>query len=519
MKKIKYLLLSIFISFAFTISVSAASGSITASTSSKTVAVGSTFTVTVKVSCTDTLGSWQFGVSYDSSVISLQSGETLVVGYSQDGSYKTKSYTYKFKAIKSGTASVKITSPSMVTWDDMNTLFTPSTSGTSVTVKTQAQIEASYSKDNNLKSLSVEGYELTPEFSKDVTEYSLEVPDDVKTINVKASVNDSTARVSGTGEIDISEGANRIEVTVTAQNGAIKTYVINVDVKDLNPIDVTVNGVAYTVVKKAELLTCPTGYTASTIKINDIDVPVFKSELTKLTVLGLKDADGNITMFIYDESANTYKRYDELKGVSLTLYPMDTDSVPSGFHKTTITVNDVDINAFVSDDNDDLVIIYAMDVTTGKEGYYLYEDEDGVFMKYDEDLFSGYMDKNKEYLLYLIALGCISGILFLLSLALASKNSKLKKLLLKYSQSNTVRDESDSQVADEEPTNDDENTLDIEEHEETSGNNELISEEEVSDIREDSAEEEEPEFENILDEDDDLFSEGKKKKKKKKKRR
>ena len=35
---------------------------------------------------------------------------------------------------------------------------------------TQEELEASYSKDNDLKSLSVEGFEISPEFDKDVTE-------------------------------------------------------------------------------------------------------------------------------------------------------------------------------------------------------------------------------------------------------------------------------------------------------------------------------------------------------------
>ena len=212
MKKIKNLLFGLFMVFAFVPSVDAATGSINASTSSKTVAVGSTFTVTVKVSCSEALGSWQFGVSYDSAYISLQSGDVSIAEYG-NGSMKTKSYTYKFKAIKAGNATVRISSPSMVTWNDDSNLFTPSSSNATVTVKTQQEIQASYSKDNNLKSLTVEGYELSPVFNKDVTEYTVSVPDTVEQIKVSAQVNDSKAHVTGTGDISLSQGINKLKLS------------------------------------------------------------------------------------------------------------------------------------------------------------------------------------------------------------------------------------------------------------------------------------------------------------------
>lgn len=428
MKKIIYLFTCLICSLGFMISVNAASGSITATASSKTVVVGSTFTVTVKVSCTDKLGSAQFGISYDSSNISLVSGDTSVVTYG-DGKIKSKSFTYKFKAIKAGNAGIRVTGASMVSWDDVDKLFTPSVSNTSVNVKTQAQIEASYSKDNNLKSLSVQGFTLTPSFSKDVTTYSLEVPDDTESIKVSASVNDANASVRGVGVIDVSEGSNKISVVVTAQNGSTKTYTIDVNVKDLKPIKVSIDGKEYTVVKKADLLTSPTGFTPTTIKINDIDVPGFYNELTVLYIVGLKDSEGKIDLYIYDRENNTYKKYNELKSASLTIYPMEPEKSIDGFDKTKVTINNNEYDAFTKDD---ITVIYGINIETGKKGYYKYDKEDNVLIRYIvENGKAVEVVKTDDYKFYTFALAGISFILLIICIVLGSKNSKLKKLLTK----------------------------------------------------------------------------------------
>jgi len=428
MKYFKNVILALVIMFMCTLGVDAASGSITASSSTKNAVVGSTFTVTVKVSCSEAIGSWQFGVSYDSAYISLVSGDTSVAGYG-DGSTKSKSYTYKFKAIKSGTAGVRISTPLMVSWNDDATMFTPSSSGVQVKVKTQAEIEASYSKDNTLKSLSVEGYELSPEFKKDVTSYTVMVPDTVTEIKVNATKNDGNASVRGAGTINISEGTNKVEVVVTAQNGAIKTYTITVDVKDLNPINVKVDEGDYTVVKKAELMESPIGFNATLVKIGEQEVPGFKSDVLDMTLVGLKGTDGTIGLFIYDEGSNTYSKYVELKGASLTLIPQKLTSVPKGFVKETIKINDSEHEVLKSTSVDNFYLVYAMNVETGKTGYYIYDSDEHGFVKYNSEAFESINDDIKEYKLYLIACGGVILIFLLITIILGNKNSKLKKII------------------------------------------------------------------------------------------
>ena len=53
---------------------------------------------------------------------------------------------------------------------------------------------------------------------------------------------------------------NHHEVKVTAENGSVKTYVINVIVKKYNPIEVKIGDETYTVVRKKSLLEAPRYY-------------------------------------------------------------------------------------------------------------------------------------------------------------------------------------------------------------------------------------------------------------------
>lgn len=85
------------------------------------------------------------------------------------------------------------------------------------------------SGNNNLSSLKVSDGELSPKFSKNTTNYSLSVPYSVSNLTVNAKSEDSKAKVQTSGNTNlVAESTNKVIVTVTAENGAQKTYTINV---------------------------------------------------------------------------------------------------------------------------------------------------------------------------------------------------------------------------------------------------------------------------------------------------
>lgn len=84
--------------------------------------------------------------------------------------------------------------------------------------------------NNNLKSLSVDGYTLSPEFDKDVTSYEVFIPDTVKELNINATADSSKATISGTGKITIDSDTTLATITVTPQVSSEKKYTITINV-------------------------------------------------------------------------------------------------------------------------------------------------------------------------------------------------------------------------------------------------------------------------------------------------
>lgn len=84
------------------------------------------------------------------------------------------------------------------------------------------------SPNNKLSGLNVDGFSLTPTFDKDTLEYNLIVDSSVTNITVNAWAADSNAHVTGAGSMTLRNGTNDVTITVTAQNGTVRTYVIHV---------------------------------------------------------------------------------------------------------------------------------------------------------------------------------------------------------------------------------------------------------------------------------------------------
>lgn len=90
------------------------------------------------------------------------------------------------------------------------------------------------SPNNVLDNIVVEGYSLTPTFSKFTTQYDLIVSHTVESIKISASAMDGKAVISGTGKKVLQVGSNLFEIRVTANNGAVRTYTLMVVRKAAN---------------------------------------------------------------------------------------------------------------------------------------------------------------------------------------------------------------------------------------------------------------------------------------------
>lgn len=409
--------------------VFAASASISV-TGTNSAVVGSTVTVTVKLSSSTGIGSWEYLINYDSSMLKLVEGQTKVADFtSEKGGVKSKSYTLKFKALKSGNAKVSVGSYAMYAYTDESSMSVSAGSKT-IKIMTQAELEASYSKNNNLSKLSVEGYELSPGFNKDTLEYTVELPSNIESIKVSATTQDSKAKVSGTGDISVSEGENKIDILVTAENGSTKTYTIIANVIDSNPIKVSVDGKDYTVIKRASLLTAPELFTETTVNISDVEIPGFYSDITKITLVGLKDIEGNIKLFVYNDG--NYEEYNELKlGNSTLLLKSLKDK--NHFEKTTITINDVKYDCLKVSENSDYALFYALNMATGLEDYYLYDSKEQTLQRFDDELINlledELIEKDKSVKILYGIIGVLIVFILIIIIVFSKKNNKIKKTL------------------------------------------------------------------------------------------
>ncbi len=430
MKRIKKFFMAMLIGLLFPCIVNAASGSINIASSS-TVVVGNKVTVTVTISSGTKMGSWQMSLNYDKSYLQLtnstaRDGGTFMIDYAEDPGVLKKTYTFTFKTLKSGTTKLSVDGYRAYVSSDLSALSL-SANTKQIRIITQAELEASYSKNNNLSALEVEGFTLTPEFKTDILEYSVVVPENTKEVNIKATVQDKRASVNGIGTQAVNPGANKFSVVVRAQSGAEKTYVINVEVKDENPINVAVNGKNYTVVKIKENLPAASLYTETTININGFEIPAYKNDNTNLVLVGLKDEEGNISLFIYNKDKNEYQEYNEIGVNKITIYPLTSNEEIKGYKKDTITINGVKVDGYYYTKDSDYVIIYGINVETGDKGFYMYDKKMQSLIKYNDEYI---IDLNKKIELYSYIIIGFSGVFILMiiiMIVLAKKKSGKKK--------------------------------------------------------------------------------------------
>lgn len=423
MNKILKSLSILIVSLLFTITVDAASANVKVTTNKSQVVVGNTFTVTTKISGSD-LGSWQWTLSYDTKKFKLVSGGNIFFFSESGENQKTKTWT--LKAIAKGSGNITVKAAGAFSYKNESAIKVTTNSKT-VKVITQAELEASYSKDNNLKSLSIDGLKLEPSFNKDTTDYKVTAESNTTEIKINAALSDSKASLSGTGTFKVTEGENKFTITVEAENGSVKKYNILVNVTDPNPITAKINDKDYTVVKRESNLTKPEDYEKKEITINDQKVPAFYNEVNNFTLVGLKNAEGDISLFLYDSETNTFSEYKEIKLDQLKLYPLSIDREIDNYKLSKITINDIEFDALVLD-NSDYAIIHAQNMNNGTNDYYTYDKKTNTVITYTDETLKPLQEKiNKYEKMILLLTGETVLVFFILICILISKIRHTKK--------------------------------------------------------------------------------------------
>ena len=398
MKKIKSIMLILLISVTFGI-YKVKAFSINAKTS---VYVNSS--VAVKIDARGLIGRFDI-LSSDQSILAGSDSKWI-----EDGTI-----TVYFSALKVGSATISVNANDVS--DASGNEFKGSRSIKINVVKknnSTINVNPNYSKNNYLKSLEVEEYQITPDFNKDTLEYTVTLTPGTEKINIKAQAEDNKANIKGIGEVSVSEGTNTINITVTAENGNEKVYKIIATNEEKDPIIVNINSNEYTVIKKTEILGSIDGYKNSTVDINGFSIPTLFNEITKVNLVGLKDKYGNIKLFSYDSKTGKYREYIEISFNKMNLYIKENNK--SKYKKVKIKVNDIEVIAYKIDGIDDYYLLYGTNTLTGNTGYYLYDTEENSIQRYNTILLEKVTKEKDKYLSLVIVLSCVCflSMLFLL---------------------------------------------------------------------------------------------------------
>jgi len=411
MKKNIFKLLLIFgLVILYNTNVYAATFSVTAN--SRSITKGSSTTLTITGN--DVTGRFNISTS-NSSVVSISEDRAWI---------ENDTYRINLTAHNVGQAIITVT-PIGVSDSNGNTLNLGSK-----TISITVSLPREKSSDNYLKSLSIEGYDISPEFDKGVQIYNATVPEGTESITINASANESHAQVSGTGNKIVSNGTNTFNIVVKSETGTEKIYTLNVEVKDSNPITTQIDASNLTVVKLKEYLEKPAYFEESTIEIDGIEIPAFVNKQTNTTLVGLKDNNGHIELYAY--SNGKYTLFNQIIS-NYHLLPVNAEEL--NLITTTVTINKESYKAYKYSENSPLYIISAINLENGKTNFYLYDPDNQSAILYDDTYIVESENHIAEYTNIIIALGSVLVVLliiiFILIHNLRKKQQKIDKFIKK----------------------------------------------------------------------------------------
>lgn len=204
-----------------------------------------------------------------------------------------------------------------------STNTTTKSSNTSKSTNTTSTTSSSQTSSNtNLTNLGIKPNDFSG-FSPNKTTYDVTVPEDVDQVEVYATAQSSSSKVSGTGTKKLDAGQNKVEVVVTASNGTSKTYTINITregsaTNTTNTNQEVENGLSSLKVGNLELspefktnvYEYTAKYTGEDSKIDVKAVATSPSYVVETTGNdNLKDGQNIITVLVSDKEENNVATY------------------------------------------------------------------------------------------------------------------------------------------------------------------------------------------------------------------
>lgn len=328
------------ICFAFSAKIFAASVNITGDGSASpggtvNLKVGGSFTGRVNVSVSNGSGNTSLWIENNTATISVKvgnSGSTVVTATTTEG---TSDASGNDVGVISGSKTISIVQPTPVQPSNPTPAPAPapSNNNTSNNTNTNSNNTARNNTSNNtnksttnnttkdsnvyLSTLQVNKEGLTPNFNKFKTSYAITVGEDVSSLNVTATPEVATSKVSVSGNTDLKNGDNKIYVTVTAENGSKRVYTITVT-KTGDPVksnsyleNLIVENATMSPAFSKEVFEYDCGTVGASVE--NLKILAFgENEKVKVEITGndkLKEGDNTITVKVTSEDGTTTKEY------------------------------------------------------------------------------------------------------------------------------------------------------------------------------------------------------------------
>lgn len=376
--------------------------------SDPSVMVGNDVTVNMKVTSDTPLGTAEIMLSYDPGILEFVSGTSAnggagaikILGTMNSADQKAFNFTLKFKTLKAGNAKISVTSQEIY---DVNSAAISLSKQGSANVKVTSP--ATTSKDATLKSLKISPGSLTPAFSAAVDSYTAEVDKDTADLVVNAVASNAGANVTLQGEKGLKTGENQVVIKVTAEDGqTIKNYTIKVTKPEggettpatnaggetgeaqFSSASVTIHDVVYSIASSFDEATLPEGFEAKTYQYKGTEVMAGKGLEKDILLLYLKDEGGNGGFFIYNEAADSWSQFVEVKTTekAVVIMPLDTDTAaPEGFKEQQIEIDGIKVTGWVADSESkpEYCLFYGMN-WNGEKNFYRYDLSEKTVQRY-----------------------------------------------------------------------------------------------------------------------------------------
>ncbi len=313
-----------------------------------------------------------------------------IINYQDNSSTSSKlTLTFKFKGVKAGTAGVFV---SAITSDGAS-----SQRDCSYNTSVKVIDKNTLSSNAKAKEILLSAGNLVPKFNPNVTNYNVNVDYSVKEVLLSVTTQEEKSKIEIKGDKDMEVGNNTRTIIITAPNGNVLKYTINIyrgakgeKVTDPEPPVINEPESPYQIAVGKEVkymvdnyrnVEIPENFSVALETVGDIEMQVLKDIVSGRVIVYATDMEGkNGDYYLYDKEGNSFSPFRYIKTIGLKLVILDyIEQVPELKNYTYMAVN-IDgytVNGFKHNDSQlgDFIIFYAENID-GAKSFYCYDTKD-----------------------------------------------------------------------------------------------------------------------------------------------